>query len=189
MVDTKQYVLFKRLIHGNDVFDFKENNRTIIVGHNGSGKTTIANILMSSDDSVITEGNRSLIHKYPELIFIGFEVHNGKGILSKYISSSPELKNKVSNIFNELLIKKHRDISNNLPLGERVILTFAFIFVLRELNAASLPLILDSPFGSLDRELRLGLMQYLNGYECQQILYLTPSEYDEKLGDVDYKLR
>lgn len=205
---TNEYVSYKRLelINEQTIYEFNDK-RTIIVGGNGTGKSTLVNYLSSLggiDDkkinySVLTEGDRLLIHKYFNLIFINYEhgVDIERNLLQKYVDSGLDIENEVSSILQVLLVEKPWNIGkcnvlnmNNLALGEHVCLFYTYIFAIRNLINVTLPLVLDNPFGLLDRELRTGLSRYLNQDTSQQILLLTPSEYDDslQLGNVAYTL-
>lgn len=205
---TKKYVSFKRLEFTSEQYFFEFNDkRTIIVGGNGTGKSTLVSYLSSlgcTDDSkinysVLTEGDRLLIHKYSNLIFINYEhgLHMERDLLHEYVDSALNIEYEVSLVMNELFIEKPWNVGkcnilniNTLPLGERVCLTYAYTFAIRNLINMTLPLVLDNPFGLLDIELRIGLSQYLNRDDSQQILLLNSSEYDDslQLGNIDYTL-
>lgn len=205
---TRKYVSFKRLESTSEQYSFEFNSkRTIIAGKNGTGKSTLVNYLSSLggvDDSkinysVLTEGDRLLIHKYSNLIFINYEhgVDIERNLPQEYVDSGLDIENEVSSILKVLLVEKPWNMGkcnvlnmHNLALGEHVCLSYAYIFAIRNLVNVTLPLVLDNPFGLLDRELRTGLSRYLNQDNSQQILLLTPSEYDDSLhlGNIAYTL-
>ena len=191
-----EYVSFKRLSlnDGQDVFDFNEN-RTIIVGENGTGKSTLVNCLSSPDESVVIDGDRSMVGVYSNLIFISYEYSLGMGceLIADYVGDMVNIKSDVTAIVNEMLAGKNYDInkyddikSHQFSLGERVLVYLSHIFAIRTcLTNIELPLVIDDIMGIFDRDLQTRLIQYLNGYECQQILFVTPSEYNGSLGDVE----
>lgn len=212
--NTKDHVAFRRLefTHDHGLFEFSDK-RTLIVGQHGAGKSTLVHYLSSLNGthysnndasqikySVLTEGDRLLIHKYSHLIFINYEYssHIGTDLFSKNVDSMANIKEEVSLVLKELYVEKPWNMDkchdlniNTLAFGERVCLFYAYIFAVRNLMEIRLPLVLDSPFGSLDRELRNGLSRLLNKDDSQQIFLLTPSEYELSLGlgKIDYTLK
>ena len=203
---TKKYIRFKRLEFNDDRSPLKFNDRrTIIVGKNATGKSTIVQAMMTSPESkvsdckysVLTEGDRTFIQKYSNLIFIKCSDMGCDLIIDYTKNDRVKIKSEVILIVKELLVGKNFTLDNYEDLhvhqftsGECGLIYYAHIFAIRGyLTNIALPIILDSPFGLFDTDLKTRLVRYLNKDNSQQILFLTPTEYDDSLGDVDYVLK
>ena len=218
---TKEYIRFKRLEFNDDQSSLEFNDRrTIIVGENATGKSTIVQVMSLPEStfsdckysvmtegnsslihkySVLIEGNSSLIHKYSDLIFTNCS-DIGCDLIAEYPKNiQVKIKSEVISIVKELLVGKGKNfiIDNYEDLqvcqftsGERCLIYYAYIFAIRHyLSNIALPIIMDSPFGMFDRDLKTRLIRYLNKDNSQQILFLTPTKYDDSLGKVDYVLK
>ena len=135
--------------------------------------------------AIVTEGNRELIKKYRSLIFINRESDRN---LAMY-GQEPELEGMVPNsarktvasktrsIFKRILYHKpgkidsHRDLNPQImAAGERICFGYALVFAVREVLKLDIPVIFDSPYAMLDKELRKGMRDFLKTQPCQQIL-------------------
>ncbi len=72
--------------------------------------------------------------------------------------------------------------------SERQCLRYAMVFAARGSLRFDLPLVLDSPFGRLDHELRQGIVAYLQCLGCQVVILANPFEL-AGLGEPDYFLK
>ena len=199
------YGIFK----GSHDFIF-DRQQTLIIGANGTGKTTIVDALVnlgpaagikpnfqteSADMSVhvSTSGYRELVNKYGDLIFLGCNAAerlingNNASMLIKLLDDKyhDTIKDEVRRIFLALIegkswkLNAHRDPGTiDLAAGERVCLGYATVFAIRNALNIDLPVVLDSPYGVLDRELREGVSAFLKQQTCQLILLGTQGEFN-----------
>jgi ABC-type glutathione transport system ATPase component len=182
--------------------DFRfDRHRTVIVGNGGTGKTIIAEVLrhlgppardgrevtlnnrFASSTVVITEGNCDLINKYRNLIFVSGECVDEMPLRS----SRKAIIDKARIMFEKIVkhkpwkIDMHRDLGPGVMAGgERMCLGYAFVFAAREALGLDVPIVIDSPYGRLDAELRAGLRDFLKSQSCQQILLGHDCELSEE---------
>jgi len=138
-----------------------------------------------SSVAVITEGNSSLISKYRSLIFLNCEVARDWALHNREFKMAAKIPNdkwevvkiKAQTIFRDILFSKpwkidlHRDFNTDaMAAGERICFGYSFVFALRRTFNLNIPIVLDSPYGMLDMELRKGLSDFLKAQPCQQIL-------------------
>ena len=190
------------IFSGSNEFRFKKR-RTIIFGDNGSGKSTIFNALAPREpeptvwsDSrsplvqVMTTGDRGLITKYRQLIFIdgeslSFRDTNDTNRVAHHLGrghSATELENIAWDIFERLVGKWSRESTElanrrSWAMGEWICYGYAQIFAARSMLNVDLPLVFDAPeqFVVLDMERRKELTDYLDEIDGQQIFAFAGS--------------
>jgi len=90
-------------------------------------------------------------------------------------------------IFHTIIYRKpwktelYRDLNPVImAAGEKACFGYSLIFALRKILKLDIPIVLDSPYGMLDQELRIGLRDFLKTQPCQQILLGHGSEFVEE---------
>lgn len=169
--------------------------RTLIAGGNGSGKTTLVNILANLDSNVATQGNRELMQRYKDVIIIdGCNPVIDCQELYTEILKQTDINQETWLNFKSILKRKswklevYQDLNPALmALGEKMCFKYAHIFAIRKALNLELPVIIDSPYGLLDKALKQGFHDFLDKQNCQQILLATEVEFkDDK---VQYNLK
>ncbi|MBI5741328.1 MAG: hypothetical protein HZA16_11505 [Nitrospirae bacterium] len=186
-----------------------DRNRTLIVGAAATGKTTIVNALAGLGPArgirahvnsanpdisveVVTRGNRDLIKKHGNLIFLGCRsadafMRDPEIIFADILDrqNREAVRAEARTIFQRMLIltpwkNEHKDMNHSImSAGERVCLFYAFAFAIRKVLDLDLPAVFDSPYGLLDSGLRQGVRAFLKEQSCQQILLGIESEFEE----------
>lgn len=175
-----------------------------VIAPNGSGKTTIARtlaILGTSPDrlghvgvpsprpyvDVAVDGNPQLIEKFRNLIFIT-EENSRLPFQSDFFTGldRAKLEQEAQRIYLEFFpYRKHALVGRRLDelisarsfgTGEVMMARYAYVFAARYLLEVELPLVLDSPFSSLDLLHRRELSRLLDGLSCQVIVMATESQ-------------
>lgn len=192
------------VFQGKNHFEFNPHRTVIVIG-NGMGKTTLKNALaylgyspdikpyldsqvLPAYSTVVTKGERSLIEKYRDLIFFDADIYaNISEITISKDYSKLERKELTKNtrlIFETLLkdkphkIRAHQDLSfDNMATGERVCLSFSYWFAKRMITNIRLPIVLESPYGSLDSSTVTALDIFIKNQACQQIILLSDFQY------------
>jgi DNA sulfur modification protein DndD len=74
---------------------------------------------------------------------------------------------------------------NDISAGERLILALSFVTALNQISGFNLPLIIDSPMGRLDKEIKINLAKILPNYVVnkQVILLVLGEEYTSDFHD------
>jgi hypothetical protein len=189
-----------KVFGGVNEFRFNKH-RTVIIGNGGTGKTIIAETLkclghkeqathqmpghgrFPSFIAIITEGNCDLINKYRNLIFISGEYADKMPLRSPRKAIVAKARTIFENIvkYKPWKIEMHRDLGPGIMAGgERACLGYAFVFALRKTLGLDIPIVIDSPYGRLDAELRAGLRDFLKSQPCQQILLGHDCELSEE---------
>lgn len=75
--------------------------------------------------------------------------------------------------------------ANGLSAGEKLVLALSFMAALNQISGFDLPIIIDTPMGRLDKEIKLNIAQVLPKYlEDKQItLLVTGEEYSSEFRD------
>lgn len=187
--------------------------QTLIEGGHSSGKTTIINALASFGPApgvkpnlcadlpnmsvtVTTNGDRELIDQFGSIIFFDGEslFDRGYGFEGAALAGIRlnTIKGEVSDIFEAMLRRKlwkteeAKELYSGMTAGSRFCLGLAIVFAVRNSLGLELPLVIDSPYGPLDNNLRARVRDFLGKQACQQILLCSPSQIDG--GEVDYTL-
>lgn len=171
---------------------------TVIAGATGTGKTTIISALTSLGSEVVTEGDRELIQKYRRLIFFGShsELLGREELFAGIIYGlwDRETMQEMRAIFMKMLVLKLRNARaprdldpSKMAAGERCCLGYASAFAARKALGLDLPVVFDSPYGILDRDLRQGVSAFLQEQSCQRILLGLEDEFSG-LEKPDYVL-
>ena len=168
--------------------------RTLIAGGNGTGKTTLVNVLTNLDSNVETQGNREIMQRYKEVIVIDGTnpAIDGKELYADIFNQTETNKETRIN-FESILERKlwkveiYKDLNPDImAVGEKMCFKYARIFAIRKLLNLDLPVIIDSPYGLLDKALKEGFRDFLGKQNCQQILLATEAEF--KGDKVQYNL-
>ena len=185
-----------RIFRGFHAFSFG-TARTEIIGSNGTGKSTIAELLATHDPAdngrtnvtlrVSPEGSESVLRRHRELVHVRDDYQLRTTMLRR-LSANPALSaleeaasEYILRFFPHahVLLKRHRplDILKGAwgGYGTSVAAAWAFLLAERDTVNYRLPLVLDDPFGSMDSELRRAFSALVSPLETQVIL-LT-SEY------------
>ncbi len=183
----KIHFIHHKMPHGIQEFVF-DRQRTLITEDNGTGKAAIMNALTSIDPYVETSGDQELMQRYREVIIInGVNSTIDSKALHAYTLDFPdqaEIDNKTRINFESILEKKawkvdiYKDLNPDMmALGEKMCFKYAYLFAIRQVLNLYLPVIIDSPYGFLDNELREGFRDFLDKQVCQQILLGTAAEF------------
>lgn len=167
---------FEKLLLPSGDFVFHPK-RTLLSGEDGA---SILNALSDPEAILSTVGNRTLLKEYrneilpKEECFFRFIY----GTEARFCRSLVQFKAEVRDIFQALLVKKpwkiksHQDLKPNyMASGELSCLRYAYIFAIRRMLNLNLPIVIKSPDGYLDRELKQGFSSFLDKQTCQQILF------------------
>jgi ABC-type nitrate/sulfonate/bicarbonate transport system ATPase subunit len=153
---------------------------------------------------VFTEGNRDLIKKYSSVIFLPCKTtellpFNKKKPVTDIINhqNSEAIKAEARKYLQTMLSRKlgiiesHKDLNPYImAAGERICLNYAYAFAVRKVLNLDLPLVMDSPYGLLDDELRDSVHEFLKEQPYQQIMLGTENEFQEEDGPhyiLDYR--
>lgn len=183
--------------------------RTIIAGPGGTGKTTIFCALANQGPAagvrpnassvglkmyaeVMTSGNRALLKVHRDIIFLRCESLQILAIRREFFINGLDthraglLEEEAMAAFRKILQYKphkariHHDLDPKLmAAGERFCLGLSWVFSVRRASGLDLPIVMDSPYGWIDKETRQGLSEYLRGETCQQILIGSEAEFRE----------
>lgn len=85
------------------------------------------------------------------------------------------------------VVRKSGRISdaNGLSAGEKLVLALSFMAALNQISGFDLPIIIDTPMGRLDKEIKLNIAQVLPNYlkDKQITLLVTGEEYSSEFRD------
>ncbi len=201
-IHLRNYGIFR----GSSEIEFKQH-QTLICGKGGTGKTTIANALAHLGPApgvsphiladspkmsveVETTGNRELVKKYADLIFLGSEVIDNQEAIfecTRTNQNRKDINDEAKSIFHALLpdkpckIEMHDDLNYNImAAGEKICLGYAFAFAARKVLNLDIPSVFDSPYGMLDIESRDGVCAFLKKQSCQQIMLCSEREFSKE---------
>ncbi|MEA4956573.1 hypothetical protein SDC9_07708 [bioreactor metagenome] len=91
---------------------------------------------------------------------------------------------KVDEYYNIDLVNKARNLvsPNDISAGERLALALSFVAALNQISGFDLPLIIDTPMGRLDKEIKTNIAKTLPNYVegKQVVLLVTGEEYTSK---------
>ncbi len=183
----KIHFIHHKMSRGIQEFVF-DRHRTLITGNNGAGKAALMNVLASIASDVEIRGDRELMQRYREVIIInGVNSTIDNKALHAYALDTldqAEIKNEARINFKLILEKKawkvdiYKDLNPDMmALGEKMCFKYAYLFAIRQALNLYLPVIIDSPYGLLDNELRKGFRDFLDKQACQQILLGTAAEF------------
>ena len=195
------------IFRGANTIEFKQH-QTLIYGKSGTGKTTIANALahlvgpapgvnphilgdsLKMSVEVETTGNRELVKKYADIIFLGSEVIDNQEAIFECTGTNQnreDINDEAKSIFRALLpdkpckLEMHDDLNYNImAAGEKICLGYAFAFAARKVLNLDIPSVFDSPYGMLDIELRDGVCAFLKKQSCQQIMLCSEREFSKE---------
>lgn len=186
-----------KIFRGCHRFVFNQPS-TVIAGDSGSGRTTLFEALINpgealkryangndttaAEPSIIlrTSGNESLLDKHRDLIFVPEGAVYAESLFQTMLSEEQLQKseNDAVDIFNFLTGNKYAGKPFNsrqfdqLPAGVRICRSYAYLFAARKALNASIPLVIERPFSSLDLRLSSNLRDYLRQQKCQRILFV-----------------
>jgi energy-coupling factor transporter ATP-binding protein EcfA2 len=162
------------------------NNLNLIIGENGTGKTTLFNALQESIDSnikgveILAEDITPIETK--SLMFINSSIEADLTPYRDYAEKKSIPKEKL----NANVAKIYKDLSGNIfnendPLkklspGERLLITYSYVFAIKKILGLSIPLIVNGPITPLDKEQTQVLFKYLTRSKEQIILFMLPSD-------------
>lgn len=193
-----------KIFCGENIINFNENI-TLIVGENGTGKTTIFNALKYAidannnalyDNEITLEysGNTSDIIQYIDIMFISdveiLSLEQDDTAINRCLDKNDKdrfheiTKTYFKNIcsYKTSEIKSYPDLDPSyMAMGTRICLAYSKLFAIRDVMQLNLPLILDSLMGPLDLLLRDGLIDFLSCNNYQKIILASPYELNSRL--------
>jgi len=193
------------IFEGKNEFEF-DRQTTVIAGYSNSGKSTMFNALrslgpvtgvqphiaarlQSMSVTVTISGDRELVNKYRDLIFIDGEAHEIalEGLLPGNLSKNQIIKieNEARNIFFTFTSTDKGSSASfmdlkyaQLNVRERVCLKYAFVFAARKILKLDVPAVFASPFGCIDYKLTASLNDFFDQQTCQQIYIIGTNQAD-----------
>lgn len=194
-IGSKAWARFKsvklddhKVFKGSNEIEFNRH-MTVIAGPGGSGKTMIFNLLAAMGPEVETEGNREILRKYGRFFFIGpekCEPGPGDAPWNCIPCGGHRFGAEVlaRDMFSEMLALKpekarlHSNLDPSImAAGEERCLRYAETFAALQVIKMDLPVVIDSPFGMLDAELRRGVSAFLRRQPRQIVLLCLVSEF------------
>lgn len=164
------------------------NNLNLVTGEAGTGKTILFNALQETIDSNI-KGVEILAEDFSpietkSLMFINssaeadlkpYEDHAGKNGISK-----EKLGANVAKIYKDLSGNTFpgTDCLTGLSPGERLLVTYSYVFAIRKILGLDIPLVIYGPMTPLDNEQRQALFKHFTKYKEQIILFMLPSDWE-----------
>lgn len=162
------------------------NNLNLIIGEGGTGKTALFNALQESIDCDI-KGVEILaddISSSPakSLMFINSSAEADLKPYEEYAEKNGIPKEKleatVAKIYKDLSgnVLKGKDHLKKLSPGERLLVTYSYVFAIKKILGIDTPLIVYGPITPLDKEKTQVLIKYLIKSKEQIILFMLPSD-------------
>lgn len=165
-----------KVLMNDSQFKVENNKRTVIIGPNGCGKTTMLNMISSGSDGIT---------KSPQLK-IGYfrqnldNLKNELSVLENVLETTGRSEMEVRNILANFLIKKE-DVFKPVEVlsgGERIKASFAKVF-LSDINF----LILDEPTNYLDLNTKRSLEEALLHYEGPVLIVSHDRSFISKVAE------
>ncbi|MFZ2456404.1 MAG: ATP-binding protein [Candidatus Altiarchaeia archaeon] len=162
------------------------NNLNMIIGEAGTGKTILFNALQESIDSnikgveILAENIAPVETK--SLMFINSAIEADLTPYEEYARKNgiPEEKlgANVAKIYKDLSgnALNGKDPLRKLSTGERLLVTYSYVFAIRKILSLDIPLIVYGPITPLDKEKTQVLFKYLTRSKEQIILFMLPSD-------------
>ena len=162
------------------------NNLNLIIGESGTGKTTLFNVLQESIDNNI-KGVEILAEDVSQietksLMFINSAAEADLKPFEDYAEKNSIPKEKLD----ANVAKIYKDLSGNalngtdplakLSPGERLLVTYSYVFAIKKILGLDIPLIVYGPITPLDKEQTQALFKYLTRSKEQILLFMLPSD-------------
>ncbi len=183
-----------KIILKDSQFTIENNKRTVLLGPNGCGKTTLLNMIYKKEDGILTAPKLKIGYFKQNLDQLKEELSVIENVLETTMRSEAEVRNILANF-----LFKREDVHKKVGVlsgGERIKASFAKVF-LSDINF----LILDEPTNYLDLATRNALEVALMHYEgpvlivshdrefiarvAQDILYIDNKEIHTYKGSFD----
>ncbi|MBW6452014.1 MAG: AAA family ATPase [DPANN group archaeon] len=188
-ITIKNYKLF------NDATITFNDNLTVIVGNNGSGKTILFNLLKnykntSKDYSIDIDGTIPTEETYG---FISENRLSQTDLLQEFDETNELFMNEIQQLIPQITtdLKSHKKTFNQLKetfaVGEKILFDFAKIFTLRQINNTQFPIVLDSLFSILSKDKSELLLKRLLNLNEQVIIIENEHSLPDGLS-MNYKL-
>jgi DNA repair exonuclease SbcCD ATPase subunit len=174
------------------------NNLNLIIGEEGSGKAILFNALKETIDNTI-KGVEILAEdvspvETKSLMFINSAAEADLKPYEDYAKKNniPEekLDANVAKIYKDLSGSTFngKDHINKLSTGERLLVTYSYVFAIKKILGLDIPLIVYGPITPLDKERTQVLFKYLTRSKEQIILFMLPSDGEKiSMPDKDRK--
>lgn len=156
---TKSYT--DKILFDNASFSISEGEKIGIIGVNGTGKSTLLNIvagLEKPEKGTITKGNNVYIRYLSQNPVFDNDITVLQAVLAENITKENEwsIESDAKSILNKLGITKHDEMINHMSGGQKKRIALA-----STLLAPADILILDEPTNHLDNEMAQWLEDYL----------------------------
>jgi len=162
------------------------NNLNMIIGESGTGKTILFNALQESIDNNI-KGVEILAEDFSpietkSMMFINSTVEADLKPYEDYAEKNKIPKEKldanVAKIFKDLSgnALDVKDPLKKLSPGERLLVTYSYVFAIKKILGLDIPLIIYGPITPLDKEQTQALFKYLTRSKEQILLFMLPSD-------------
>ncbi|WP_130806688.1 ribosomal protection-like ABC-F family protein [Senegalia massiliensis] len=165
-----------KILFRNSELKIFNGDKAVLLGDNGTGKTTLIEMILEKDDSINTCKNLKIGYFSQKLDIL----RENKTILENVMEDSIQNETIVRSLLSRLLFKRE-DIKKNVEVlsgGERVKVAFAKIF-LSDVNF----IILDEPTNYLDIPSIEALEDVLLDYEGSLLLVTHDKTFIEKIAN------
>lgn len=173
-----------RLLFSVDKLKLPKNKLILIKGGNGTGKSTLTNLLTGFTDIDIFDGSMAMDESLSKAAYLSHPILFTEGTLEENLFGEkidPELLRVLNINFRDKAIEES---GGNLSYGEQ-----QKVALLRVLSSDSSVVILDEPFTNLDRETIKNLSEYIADLKNRKsvIAIMHSSELD-KYADMVLKI-
>lgn len=165
-----------RVLLDNAIFRIETGSKTVIIGDNGCGKTTLIRKILAKDNNI--KVNAKKIGYYAQNLE---NLYANKTILENVVYDSVFTELEARNILGRLGIREDNVYKKvqNISGGEKVKVCFAKIFT----QGADL-VILDEPTNYLDIDATSALEEIINEYNGTVLTISHDRSFIENIGDI-----